>query len=36
MGYISSFGQTVQEILLNSYLESKFENSVIRNFVHNF
>ena len=26
MGSINSFGQTVQEILLNNYLKSNFEN----------
>ena len=29
MGSINSFGQAVQEILLNNYLKSNFENSEI-------
>ena len=33
MGSINSFGQAVQEILLNNYLKSNFENSKIRDFV---
>ena len=36
MDYISSFGQAVQETLLNSYLKSKFENAWIRDFVATF
>ena len=33
MGSINSFGQVVQEILVNNYLKSNFENSEIRYFV---
>ena len=36
MGSINSFGQAVQEILLNNYLKSNFENSEIRDFVPTF
>ena len=36
MGSINSFGQAVQEILLNNYLKSNFENSKIRDFVPTF
>ena len=36
MGFINSFGQAVQEILLNNYLKSNFENSEIRDFVPTF
>ena len=36
MGSIYSFGQAVQEILLNNYLKSNFEDSEMRNFVHTF
>ena len=36
MGSINSFGQTVQEILLNNYLKSNFQNSEIRDFVATF
>ena len=36
MGFINSFGQVVQEILLNNYLKSNFENSEIRDFVPTF
>ena len=36
MGSINSFGQSVQEILLNNYLKSDFENSDIRDFVPTF
>ena len=33
MGSIKSFGQVVQEILLNNYLTGNFEKSEIRDFV---
>ena len=33
MGSTNSFGQAVQETLLNNYLKSNFENSEIRDFV---
>ena len=33
MGSMSSFSQAVQEMLLNNYLKSNFENSEIRYFV---
>ena len=43
MGSINSFGQVVQEILLNNYLKGNFEKSDIRdsvltfwNFIRNF
>ena len=36
MGSINSFGQAVQEILLNNYLKSNFEYSEIRDFVYTF
>ena len=36
MGSINSFGQSVQELLLNNYLKSDFENSEIRDFVPTF
>ena len=36
MGSINSFGQVVQEILLNNYFKSNFENSEIRDFVPTF
>ena len=36
MGSINCFGQVVQEILLNNYLKSNFENSEIRDFVPTF
>ena len=36
MGSINSSGQAVQEILLNNYLKSNFENSEIRDFVPTF
>ena len=36
MGSINSFGQAVQEILLNNYLKSNYENSEIRDFVPTF
>ena len=36
MGSSSSFGQAVQEILLNNYLRTNFEISRIRNFVPTF
>ena len=36
MGFINSFGQGVQEILLNNYLKSNFENSEIRDFIPTF
>ena len=36
MGSINSFGQAVQEILLNNYLKSNFEYSEIRYFVPTF
>ena len=36
MGSINSFGQVVQEILLNNYFRSNFENSEIRDFVPTF
>ena len=36
MGSINSFSQAVQEILLNNYLESNFENWEIRDFVSTF
>ena len=36
MGFINSFGQAVQEILLNNYLKSNFENSEISDFVPTF
>ena len=29
MGSISSFGQAVQETLLNNYLKTNFENSIM-------
>ena len=36
MGSISCVGQVVQEILLNNYLKSNFENPEIRDFVSTF
>ena len=36
MGSTNSFGQVIQEILLNNYLKSNFENSEIRDFVPTF
>ena len=36
MGFINSFGQVDQEIFLNNYLKSNFENSEIRDFVPTF
>ena len=36
MGPISSFGQVAQEILLNNYLKTNFENLEIRDFVPTF
>ena len=36
MGSISSFHQMVQEILLNNYLKSNFENSENKDFVSIF
>ena len=36
MGSINSFGQAVQDILLNNYLKSNFENSEIGDFVPTF
>ena len=36
MDSINSFGQAVQEVLLNNYLKSNFENSEIRGFVSTF
>ena len=36
MGSINSFGQAVQEILLNNYLKGNFENPEIRDFVPTF
>ena len=36
MGSINSLGQAVQEILLNNYLKSSFQNSEIRDFVPTF
>ena len=36
MGSFSSFGQAVQEILLNNYLKNNFENSEIKGFVSFF
>ena len=36
MGSINSFSQAVQEILLNNYLKSNFENSEIGDFVPTF
>ena len=36
MGSFNYFGQAVQEILLNNYLKSNFENSEIRDFVPTF
>ena len=36
MGSINSSGHAVQEILLNNYLKSNFENSEIRDFVPTF
>ena len=33
MGSINSFNEAVQEILLNNYLKSNFENSEITDFV---
>ena len=36
MGSINSFGQAAQEILLNNYLKSNFENSEIIDFVQTF
>ena len=36
MGSINSFGQAVQETLLNNYLKSNFEYSEIRYFVPTF
>ena len=36
MGSINCFGQVVQEILLNNYLKSNFENLEIRDFVPTF
>ena len=36
MGSINSFSQAIQEILLNNYLKSNFENSEIRDFVPTF
>ena len=36
MGSINSFGQAVQEILLNNYLKSNFENSEIGDFILTF
>ena len=33
MGSINSLGQAVQEILLNNFWKSNFENSEIRDFV---
>ena len=36
MGPIKSFGHAIQEILLNNYLKSNFENSEVRDFVLTF
>ena len=36
MGSINFFGEAVQEVLLNNYLKSNFENSEIRDFVPTF
>ena len=36
MGSINSFGQVIQEILLNNYVKNNFENSKIRDFVPTF
>ena len=36
MSSINYFGQAVEKILLNNYLESNFENSEIRDFVPTF
>ena len=36
MGCINSYGQAVQEIFLNNYLKSNFENLEIRDFVPTF
>ena len=33
MGSFRSFGQAVQEILLNNYLKNNFENSEIKGFL---
>ena len=36
MGFINSFGQAGQEILLNNYLNSNFENAEVRDVARAF